>query len=163
MIEAYQRLDHVKKVILEIKMNKYRNEMEECDCNEGYGYNVDCKRCHGTGRAKKRKYRNKKITIDGHTFPSIKEGNRYCELKILLKAGEISELILQPSFIICPAVIWNGKKLSTRKYIADFQYCVDGLKSLKVIEDVKGKRTAVYMLKRSLFLSQYPEYDFREV
>ena len=112
---------------------------------------------------KQNKYRNKKITIDGHTFPSIKEGNRYCELKILLKAGEISELILQPSFIICPSVVWNGRKICTKKYIADFQYCVDGLKSLKVVEDVKGKRTVVYMLKRSLFLSQYPEYDFREV
>jgi len=109
------------------------------------------------------KYRNKNITIDGHTFPSIKEANRYCELKILEKAGEIVDLILQPSFVICPAVEWNGRKLRARKYIADFQYSIGGLKSLKIVEDAKGMRTAMYILKRSLFLSQYPEYDFREV
>jgi len=112
---------------------------------------------------KTNKYRNKNITIDRHTFPSMKEANRYCELKILVKAGEISDLILQPSFIICPSVVWNGKKLAARKYIADFQYSIGGLKSLKIVEDVKGMRTAVYILKRSLFLLQYPEYDFREV
>ena len=110
------------------------------------------------------KYRNQKITIDGHTFDSMKEANRYCELKILVKAGEIVDLILQPSFVICPAVRWNGKKLRARKYIADFKYTEKSRIVCKfVVEDVKGMRTAMYILKRSLFLSQYPEFDFREV
>lgn len=108
---------------------------------------------------KTNKYRNKKITIDGHTFPSMKEANRYCELKILEKAGKISELELQPVFIICPAVKWNGKKLTARKYISDFMYTENGK---KVVEDSKGFRNKTYLLKRSLFLTQYPEYVFKE-
>ena len=111
---------------------------------------------------KTNKYRNIKITIDGHTFDSTKEGNRYCELKILQRVGKISGLVLHPEFIICPAVVWKGRKLSARKYIADLRY-LDNETLTEVIEDVKGKRTQVYMLKRSLFLSQYPEYEFREV
>ena len=46
------------------------------------------------------KYYNQKITIDGHEFPSKKEGNRYLELKLLQKAGEISNLELQPRFLL---------------------------------------------------------------
>ena len=109
---------------------------------------------------KQNKYKNKKITIDGHTFQSIKEGNHYCELKIRLRVGEITDLKLQPPFVICPAVQWNGRRICAKKYVADFQYKENGE---VVVVDVKGKRTAVYQLKKSLFLSQYPEYTFREV
>ena len=108
---------------------------------------------------KQNKYRNKNITIDGHTFPSIKEANRYCELKILEKAGEIVDLELQPSFEICPQVKWNGKTLRKRVYISDFMYTENGK---KVVEDSKGFRNKTYLLKRSLFLSQYPQYLFKE-
>ena len=38
------------------------------------------------------KYRNKKITINGITFDSIKESKRYQELKLLERANEITEL-----------------------------------------------------------------------
>ena len=55
------------------------------------------------------KYKNKKITIDGITFDSQLEANRYCELKLLFKAGEISQLRLQPEFELIPAFRKNGK------------------------------------------------------
>ena len=106
------------------------------------------------------KYYNKKVIIDGITFDSKKEGNRYAELKILEKAKLISGLILQPSFEICPRVIWNGKTLRKRVYKADFQYWEKGQ---HIVEDVKGMRTKTYILKRSLFLSQYPQYIFKEI
>lgn len=32
------------------------------------------------------KYKNKKITIDGHNFDSLKEAKRYQELKLLERA-----------------------------------------------------------------------------
>ena len=108
---------------------------------------------------KQNKYKNKKVTIDGYIFDSIKEGNHFCELKIRLLAGEIFDLILQPSFIICPSVRWNGRKLAARKYIADFQYDENGK---TVVEDCKGYVNQLYSLKRSLFLSKYPQYLFRE-
>ena len=44
------------------------------------------------------KYRNKKLVVDGITFDSTKEGNRYIDLKILQKEGIISKLEIQPDF-----------------------------------------------------------------
>ena len=38
------------------------------------------------------KYRSKRTVIDGITFDSKKEANRYCELKLLEKSGEIKIL-----------------------------------------------------------------------
>ena len=43
----------------------------------------------------KSKYHSRKQTIDGHVFASKKEAQRYSELKMLEKAGEISNLELQ--------------------------------------------------------------------
>lgn len=63
-----------------------------------------------------RKYRNIKTVIDGITFDSIKESERYKKLLLLQKTGEISDLILQPKF----PIIINNIKICT--YIADFSY-----------------------------------------
>jgi len=111
-----------------------------------------------TGR--KNKYRNKKTVVDGFIFDSRKESQRYAELRMLESAGKISGLFLQPKFEIIPSVKWNGKKLSAKKYIADFFYAEKGQ---RVIEDVKGIRTPAYILKRQLFLIRYPEYVFKEI
>ena len=108
---------------------------------------------------KKLKYRNKKTTFDGHKFDSIKEKNRYFDLSLLERIEEIHDLELQPKFEIIPAVVWNGKKLRAKYYIADFSYTENGQ---KIIEDVKGVRTPAYILKRQLFLIRYPGYRFIE-
>lgn len=105
------------------------------------------------------KYRNKKTVIDGITFHSKKEAVRYQELKMLEKAGVISGLTLQPKFEICDRVKWNGKTIPKKFYIADFQYIENGV---EIVEDVKGMITSVYSLKRSLFLTKYPQYRFIE-
>lgn len=44
------------------------------------------------------KYHNRKVTVNGITFDSQKEADRYLELMLLLKAGEIDRLKLQPEF-----------------------------------------------------------------
>jgi len=109
------------------------------------------------------KYRNVKTTVDGHTFDSRKEADRYAELKMLEKAGEICDLELQPRFTICPAVRAGGVTLRSRSYVADFTYW-EG--DRHVVEDVKSAITAknpVYTLKKQLFLSKYGDiYEFRE-
>jgi len=102
---------------------------------------------------KRNKYGAKKITIDGIVFASTKEGTRYSELKLLLKAKKISNLQLQVKF---PIVV-EGKKICT--YIADFTYCEPPL--LPVIEDVKGMRTAIFNLKWKLMQAVYPKNTFR--
>lgn len=109
--------------------------------------------------ARYNKYGNVKTKIDGITFDSKAEARRYSVLKMLLNTGVISELKLQPRFEICPKVKWNGKTIAKRSYVADFQYIENGI---TIVEDVKGVRTDTYMLKRSLFLTQYPQYKFIE-
>ena len=108
------------------------------------------------------KYRNEKTIIDGITFQSKKEGNRYFELKMLQRAGEISSLVLQPKFMIIPTVLWNHKIFRRRYYIADFTYYENGY---KIVEDVKSaitRKNPTYTLKRQLFLLKYPEIVFKE-
>lgn len=108
------------------------------------------------------KYRNKKVTIDGITFDSIKEAHRYKELTILQKAGVIKDLRLQVEFELIPAqremISKNGEikpgKVLERKcvYRADFVYYEGGE---MVVEDVKGVRTKEYIIKRKLMLKVY--------
>lgn len=109
------------------------------------------------------KYHNKKITIDGITFDSIKESKRYRELKLLDRAKEITELKLQVPFILLDSYVLNGKKRQGIKYIADFVY-IDIRTGKYVVEDVKSPatKTQVYKLKKKLFEQKY-EIEIREV
>lgn len=90
------------------------------------------------------KYHNKKVTIDNITFDSIKEGNRYAELKLLLRAKEIVNLKIQPKFELYAGIT----------YIADFEY-YDKKLQRDIVEDVKGMKTEVYRIKKKLFLDIY--------
>ncbi len=90
-----------------------------------------------------RKYKNEPTALDGIIFQSRKEAARYGELKLLVRMGLIHDLELQPRF---PLVV-NGIKVC--EYRADFGYATKDGK--KVIEDVKGVRTAVFSLKAKLF------------
>jgi hypothetical protein len=106
------------------------------------------------------KYFSRKTTIDGIVFDSKKEGRRYSELKLLERAGEISDLILQPEFILQEGFTKNGKRHRAIVYIADFQYMKNGQ---TVIEDTKGVKTEVYRIKKKLFEKRYPDLTIREV
>lgn len=108
------------------------------------------------------KYKNKKIFIDGITFDSQLEANRYCELKLLYKAGEISQLRLQPEFELIPAFKKNGKSFRKTIYKADFMY-LDNRSGKYIVEDTKGFKTDVYKLKRKLFEFKYPDLTISEV
>ena len=108
------------------------------------------------------KYRNEKTIIDGITFQSKKEANRYFELKMLQRAGEIFKLEVQPKFEIIEAVRWNGKNLRTRYYIADFAYIETGNKTVEDVKSEITRKNPVYTLKRQLFLLKYPGIVFKE-
>ncbi|WP_083290737.1 DUF1064 domain-containing protein [Oligella sp. HMSC09E12] len=102
---------------------------------------------------KRRKYGNKKVKYDGHTFDSQAEYRRYLDLKLLEKAGKISDLQLQVPFVLADGVKYSDAKRATpaMKYYADFVYKDhDGL---QVVEDVKGVKTALYKAKRHLMLA----------
>ena len=111
-----------------------------------------------------RKYGNRKTTVDGITFDSRREANRYRELKLLERAGVIQRLELQKKFVLIPAQYENfvryGKKGQRLKdgrrciekecaYIADFVYTQNGE---MVVEDTKGMRTKEYIIKRKMML-----------
>ena len=96
------------------------------------------------------KYKARKVVIDGYTFDSMKEGRRYQELKMLLAAGEISNLRMQVKHPLIPhQKDENGKYVRPVYYISDFEYEENGR---YVVEDVKGFRTREYKLKKKLLL-----------
>lgn len=98
------------------------------------------------------KYGAKKITIDGITFDSKKEANRYCELRLLERAGVISQLKRQVRYTLIPKQ--EGERAC--EYIADFVYH-DKESNKEVVEDVKSKatRTDAYIIKRKLMKHIY--------
>lgn len=95
------------------------------------------------------KYHAKTVVIDGIKFRSKAEGTRYCELRVLERAGAIKDLELQPSFVLAPGVTLNGVKKRSLRYIADFSY-VDVSTGHRVVEDVKGDITPMYRAKQHL-------------
>lgn len=96
------------------------------------------------------KYHNKKITRDGETYDSVKEYRRSCELKLMERAGVITDLKRQVKFELIPSQKVDGKVVErTVNYVADFVYEQDGK---TVVEDVKGVRTKDYILKRKMLL-----------
>lgn len=104
------------------------------------------------------KYGAKKVTIDGITFDSMKEANRWCELKLLVRGKVITELERQVRFELIPAQHDKHGKLLERsvKYVADFVY-IDMKTGERIVEDVKSSatKTKEYILKRKLLLYYY--------
>ena len=98
------------------------------------------------------KYKNKKVMIDNILFDSKKEANYYTYLKLLEKAGKITDLELQKKFILQPSFKLNGKTYRAITYIADFVYKENG--QVHVV-DTKGYRTQVYKIKKKLFMKKY--------
>lgn len=110
----------------------------------------------------KRKYGNRKVTLDGHTFDSKREATRYSVLKMFEATGQITDLELQPRFELIPKQRRaDGKAERTCEYVADFRY-TDTATGQIVIEDAKGMRTRDYIMKRKLML-QVHGISVREV
>jgi hypothetical protein len=107
------------------------------------------------------KYNAKKTMVDGFTFDSLAEAARYCELCLLQQAGEISDLELQPKFVLLDKFTdFEGKRRRGISYHADFRY-VEVKNGQIVVEDVKGKETEGFKLKLKLFLVKY-DSELRE-
>jgi hypothetical protein len=104
------------------------------------------------------KYNARKVTEDGITFDSIKEYQRYCELKLLQQNGDISGLEVHKVFELQPAFFYYNVKVQPIKYEADFVY-EENLNI--IIEDVKGVQTAEFKLKWKMMKYQYPDNIFR--
>ena len=133
------------------------------------------------------KYGAKKTTVNGITFDSKLEAERYQQLMLLEKAGEISQLHLQVEFQILKGwtdpgialvpeydserdIIYTiyqkpmkaGERIRSRFYVADFVY-YDTKSRMWIVEDTKGMETPEFRRKWDMVKSQYPQYDFRKV
>lgn len=117
-------------------------------------------------KAKGNKYKNEKVEFDGFKFDSKRERDRYIILKNAEKKGIISELKLQPTFILVPAIYHEEtiplktKSKTVRRcdqlpitYKADFSYIKNGILT---VEDVKGSEymiTEVFKIKEKLMFA----------
>ena len=101
--------------------------------------------------------RNKYHAQKSGGYASRKEHRRANELRLLQRAGLISNLREQVSYELIPAQYEQQdvkKKILLERpcrYIADFVY-TDKATGQTVIEDTKGVRTKEYIIKRKLML-----------
>lgn len=109
------------------------------------------------------KYHNRKVTVDGIRFDSVREASRWKELKLLERAGLVYDIQRQVKFKLIPSqrdwtdeVTASGKPKKGKllehecSYIADFVY--KDQYGLQVVEDTKGVKTKDYIIKRKLML-----------
>lgn len=90
------------------------------------------------------KFKAKPQELDGIKFPSKKEAKRYRELKTLQELGEVLFFLRQVPFHLEAGV----------KYVCDFLvFWTNGEVS---IEDVKGIKTDMYILKKKMVEATYP-------
>ena len=90
------------------------------------------------------KFRAKPCTEDDIKFSSQKERQRYRELKLLKKSGEILFFLRQVPFHLQAGV----------KYVCD--YLIFWTNGEVTIEDVKGVKTDMYILKKKMVEATYP-------
>lgn len=104
------------------------------------------------------KYGNKRVG----THASKREHYRAQELRLMERAGLISDLREQVPYVLIPAQYGEcGKDFKGRtsrvlleracSYIADFVY-TDKATGQTIVEDTKGFRTKEYIIKRKLML-----------
>ena len=105
----------------------------------------------------KNKFNAVKKVVDGIKFASTREADRYRELKLLVRAGKIRDLEVQPAYTLVKSVKYKNAKSRkpAMKYTADFRYW-DIEKGELVVEDVKSKATAKetdYIMRRHMMLA----------
>lgn len=97
------------------------------------------------------KYHAQPTRVNGIRFDSKKEAERYEQLLLLERVGQITGLELHPRYALY-ALAQDGTVTKVADYIPDFRYVENGR---TVVEDVKGVRTPVYRLKKRWMLAQY--------
>jgi hypothetical protein len=95
----------------------------------------------------------------GHKHASQREAARCVDLHFLQHAGFISDLVVEPTYILAPLgapiIMGNGHKA---KYRPDFVYCEGGK---LIAEDIKGVVVRDFPLRAALFRICFPHIDLR--
>ena len=99
----------------------------------------------GTKRSKYNVAEKAARQLDGYTFDSKAEMQRYAQLRLLERANDIQNLQVHPSWV----VKWPGTDVTICLVELDFSYTDVGQGRFRV-EDVKGVDTALSKVKRKL-------------
>lgn len=132
----------------------YGRVHQPCDIHENCDlFLVDTEKHIGEWKEEKKqrpKYGNKKVVINGDKFDSQLEARRYFELKLLERAGLITDLERQKKYVLIEKSA--GKREIS--YVADFVYKENGT---LVVEDTKSEptKTRTYKLKKRLLFEKY--------
>jgi len=118
----------------------------------------------------KSKYGNEPVTVDGMTFDGKNEYRRWCFLKMMEKAGEISNLRHHVNIELIPKItreevvhlktkdkVVTKVAQSAHYYEADFVYTVNKTGE-EVVEDFKGHETDLFKFKAALFFWKYGKH-----
>lgn len=93
----------------------------------------------------------KTICKQKHRHDSKKEATRCDMLHVLKRGGHITRLKQQVTFVLLKGFTIGKEKIQGIAYRADFTYMEKGK---FIIEDVKGQKTDVYLLKKKLLLNK---------
>lgn len=121
---------------------------------------------HWYGKSKN-KYHNETVEVDGLRYDSKNEMLRHNFLKMMERAGEISNLRYHVKYELIPAIteevvvhlktkdkIVTKTAQTARYYEADFVYIVNNTGE-EIVEDFKGQETDLFKFKAALFRYKY--------
>lgn len=114
------------------------------------------------GSQGKTKYGSQRAERGDLRFDSQKEARRYDELMVMLQAGIITDLRLQPQFTLQESYITEtGERIRAVRYTADFSYRFG---NKLVVEDVKSAatRTKEYLRNKKFMRSKFG-IDIQEI
>jgi hypothetical protein len=135
-------------------MGRNWNTSELADVYKRRGVPCPIQDACGDGR-KQHKYHAQPVTIDGHRFDSTLEARHFQALKIAAEKGWISDLELQPQFVLQEKLrLPSGKIQRAIVFKGDFRFKRDGL---DICVDSKGFETPMFKIKRKLFRVKYPD------
>ena len=126
------------------------------------------------GVPNKQKVAHKKTIVDGIEFDSKLESQCYPYLRDWQNAGIISNLELQPLYLLIPPfknTFYNGKtrKISSAQihkmeYTPDYQFdFVFDNETYKVVIESKGYPNESYPLRKKIFLDRYRDIIFLDI
>ena len=100
---------------------------------------------------------------NGHQHPSIHEAKICDELHLLVRAGQITDLVREPQFFFSINGVQvkhkNGRRVG---YKPDFGY-TDVASGRRVVVEAKGLYVRDYVLRAAIFRALYPDIELREL
>lgn len=110
-------------------------------------------------RPSRNKYGAKRTELDGITLDSRKEAKRYAELKILERAGEITDLAVHPEFNL----MVNGTKVGRIKM--DFTYVMlpSGHRMVEEVKSSGTRKERSYRFRMKVFKACFPDINVAEL